>query len=59
MKKKAIRNFNSSKPMPPRLFDVVVDGEDVEVEFKTGKNEYERMPWSVVVSLVEQASKSA
>ncbi len=59
MKRQSIRSINSSKQIPPRLFDVVVDGEDVEVEFKTGKNEYERMPWSVIVSLVEQASKIA
>lgn len=59
MKRKQIRNFFSSKPIPPRLFDVVVDGENVDLEFKTGKNEFERVPWRDVVSLVEQVSKSA
>ncbi len=59
MKKKAIRNIHSSRQIPPRLFDVIVEGENVDVEFKIGKNEYERIPWIEVVSLVEQASKSA
>lgn len=59
MKRKQIRNFFSSKTIPPRLFDVVVDGDDVTLEFKTGKNEYETISWPDVISLVEQARKSA
>ena len=55
MVKKPVRNIRSSKPVPPRLFDVLVDGDDVSIQVKTGKNEYETVPWPDVVSQVEAA----
>lgn len=59
MVKKPIRNLRSDKPVPPRLCDVVVDGDDVTLQFKTGKNEFESMPWPDIVSQVEEAKKTA
>ena len=58
MFKRQIRNLNSTKPNPPRVFDVLVNGGDVSLEFKTGKNSYETMPWEDVVQQVEAAKKS-
>ena len=55
MVKKPVRNLNSTKPVPPRLFDVLVDGDDVSIQVKTGKNEYETVPCPDVVSQVEAA----
>ncbi len=55
MVKEPVRNFRSTKPVPPRIFDVLVDGEDVAIQVKTGKNEYETVPWPDVVSQVEAA----
>lgn len=57
MVKKPVRNLSSTKPVPPRLFDVLVDGDDVAIQVKTGKNEYETVPWPDVVSQVEAAKK--
>ena len=57
MVKKPIWNVSSDKPFPPRVFDVVVNGDDVALQIKTGKNEYELMPWQDVVSQVEAAKK--
>jgi hypothetical protein len=58
MMKKPIRNLRSSKPIPPRVFDVVIDGDELALEIKTGKNQYETVSWSDVVSQVEQARNS-
>ena len=55
MVKEPVRNLRSTKPVPPRLFDVLVDGDDVSIQVKTGKNEYETVPWPDVVSQVEAA----
>ena len=58
MMKTPIRNLRSSKPIPPRVFDVVIDGDELALEIKTGKNQYETVSWSDVVSQVEQARNS-
>lgn len=55
MFRKSIRNLSSSKNIPPRLFDVLVDGNQVDLEVKTGKGEYERIPWEDVKIQVEIA----
>ncbi len=52
MIRKPIRNVRSLKDIPPRVFDVVVDGEKVDLEVKIGKNTYETIPWQDVVNQV-------
>ena len=42
--RQAIRNLSSDKPTPPRFCDVVIDGDEVQLEVKTDKNKYETMP---------------
>lgn len=48
-----IRNLNSSKPVPPRFCDVVVDGEMVYLEQKVNKNKYVKIHWDDIVYQVE------
>lgn len=48
-----IRNLNSSKPVPPRFCDVVVDGEMVYLEQKVNKNKYVIIHWDDIVHQVE------
>ncbi len=55
MIKKAIRNLHSSKPIPPRFCDVIVEGEKIFLEKKNDKNKYEKIPWEDVVHQVEAA----
>ncbi|MEA4972340.1 MAG: hypothetical protein VB119_04090 [Candidatus Metalachnospira sp.] len=55
MIKKPIRNLHSDKPVPPRVFDVVIDGDRVDLEIKTEKNKYEKIPWEDVLYQVEAA----
>ncbi|MEI3219695.1 MAG: hypothetical protein V8S08_08915 [Lachnoclostridium sp.] len=35
--RQAIRNLSSSKPTPPRFCDVIIEGDDVQLEVKTDK----------------------
>lgn len=58
MIKKPIRNLHSSQDVPPRVFDVIVDGDRVALEVKIDKKKYEEIPWQDVVYQVE-AAKSA
>lgn len=55
MIKKAIRNLHSSKPVPPRFYDVIVEGEKIFLEKKNNKNKYEKILWEDVVYQVESA----
>lgn len=58
MIRRAIRNFSSDKPMPPRLFDVVIDEkhpDQVYIEQKLDKKRTERVPWEDVKYQVESA----
>lgn len=55
MIKKAIRNLHSSKLVPPRFCDVIVEGEKIFLEKKNDKNKYEKIPWEDVVYQVESA----
>ena len=57
MHKKEIVNLHSNKSRPPRVFDVIVDGEEVNLEVKIDKNNYEVIPWEDVVYQVEAAKK--
>jgi len=52
-----IRNLNSSKPVPPRFCDVVVDGEMVYLEQKVNKNKYIKIHWDDIVYQVESVIK--
>lgn len=53
MLKRPVRNLQSKKPIPPRLFDILVDGDALSIQVKTGKNEYETVPWQDVLKQVE------
>jgi len=55
MFRKPIRNLSSSKNIPTRVFDVLVEGNQVDLEVKTGKGEYERISWEDVKTQVEIA----
>lgn len=59
MIKKPIRNLHSEKQNPPRVFDVIVEGIEVNLEVKTDKNKCERISWDDVVYQVEAAKKIA
>jgi len=58
MIKRPIRSLHSDKQNPPRVFDVIVEGDDVNLEVKTDKNRYEKIPWEDVVYQVEAAMKT-
>ena len=56
--KKQIRNVNSLKPVPERLFDAIVDNDgNILTEFKLGKNNKVVVPWSDIVYQVENFKK--
>lgn len=59
MVKKPIRNLHSEKQNPPRVFDVIIENGEVNLEVKTDKNKYEKIPWDDVVYQVEAAKKIA
>lgn len=55
MIKKAVRNLHSDKPNPPRVFDIIIDGDKVDLEVKIKKDKIERIPWEDVLYQVEAA----
>lgn len=55
MIKRPIRNLHTDKSVPPRIFDVVVDGDSVNLEVKNDKKKIVSIPWSDVVFQVEAA----
>jgi hypothetical protein len=59
MIRRQIRNLKSKKPIPPRLFDVIIDDEHtpkrVFIEQKVDKNHKELVPWEDVKYQVESA----
>lgn len=59
MKKIAIRNQKSPKPVQPRLFDVIIDQDKVFCQFKIGKNDYETVPWVDLETQVAAAKAAA
>lgn len=55
MIKRPILSFSSEKPTPQRVFDVVVEGNKVDLEIKNDKKKIVKIPWNEVVSQVEAA----
>lgn len=53
--KRPVRNLSSNKPIPPRVLDVVIDGDKIDLEIKINKNKFERIPWYDVIYQVEVA----
>ncbi len=59
MIKRPIRNLHSKGKIGRRVFDVIVKDKQVNLEIKTGKNDYEQIPWDDVVTQVEIAKQMA
>jgi len=57
--RQAIRNLSSNKPTPPRFCDVIINGDDVQLEVKTEKNKYETISWEDMQYQVNAAIKKA
>ena len=57
--RQAIRNLSSSKPTPPRFCDVIIEGDDVQLEVKTDKDKYETISWEDMQYQVNAAIKKA
>lgn len=53
--RKPIRNFRSNKDMPTRVFDVVIEGDNVDLEIKLNNKKFERIAWDDVIYQVELA----
>ena len=58
MVKREIRSMHSKESNPPRLFDVIVDGEDIDLEIVTSKKKKETIPWNDVVLQVTAAKET-
>jgi len=50
-----ILSFSNERLTPQRVFDVVVDGNNVNLEIKSNKKKIVKIPWDEVVSQVEAA----
>lgn len=55
MVKRPILSFSNERPTPQRVFDVVVEGNKVDLEIKNDKKKIVKIPWDEVVSQVEAA----
>ena len=55
LKRVSIRNMHSKYKSNPRVFDVVLIGQKVFFEVKTGKDQLERIPFEDVIEQVESA----
>ena len=55
LKRVSIRNKHSKYKINPRVFDVVLIGQKVFFEVKTGKDRTERIPFEDVIEQVENA----
>jgi len=55
LKRVSIRNRYSKYKSNPRVFDVVLIGQKVFFEVKTGKDQLERIPFEDVIEQVESA----
>jgi hypothetical protein len=55
MVKQSIRDLRTTKQVPPRFCDVVVDGEKVYLEQKVSKDKYVIIHWEDVVHQVKAA----
>lgn len=54
MTKIAIRNMNTRRKVPPRFCDVIIEGRNVTLIRKEGKN-FQEIPWPDFKSQVESA----
>ena len=62
MIRRSIRNLTSNRPIPPRLFDVVIDEQNpdqVFIEQKLDKKRTERISWEEVKHQVESAIRDS
>lgn len=50
-----IRNLHTSRTIPPRFCDVIVDGEKIYLEQKISKDKYVTISWEDVVHQVKAA----
>ncbi len=57
--RKSIVNLHSEKQQPPRFCDVIVEGNDIQLEVKSDKGKLEKIPWDDVVYQVEVAKQMA
>ncbi|MBP9037047.1 MAG: hypothetical protein KBG38_04585 [Candidatus Cloacimonas sp.] len=55
MIRQPIRNLHTSKAVPPRFCDVIVDGDKVYLEQKISKDKYVTIPWEDVEHQVKAA----
>nr|DAZ69319.1 MAG TPA: hypothetical protein [Caudoviricetes sp.] len=53
--RKAVRTITDTSLEGQRVFDVLVSQKSVELEVKTGKRKFIRIPWDAVVYQVENA----
>lgn len=57
--KKPIWNLDSEKTAPSRFCDVIIEGKNVTLEVKTGKEKYETISWDDMQYQVNSAIKKA
>lgn len=53
--RKHIRNLHDGTPDGERLFDAIVDGEQVTIELKNRKKQLVQVPWEDIVTQVDAA----
>lgn len=53
--RKHIRNLHDGTPDGERLFDAIVDGEQVTIELKNRKKQLVQVPWEDIVNQVDAA----
>ena len=58
MIRKPVRDLRSDQNIPPRVFDVIVDGDRVDLEVKVDKKKLVTIPWKDVVYQVEAAKNT-
>ena len=54
-----IRSLSSGKQYPPRFCDLIIDSSGINLEVKTGKDEYRRITWEEMEFQVNTAIKQA
>lgn len=59
MTKRPIRDLHSSKSMPPRFCDVVIEGDRIYLEQKRDKNNTLKIYWEDLLYQVEAAKRDA
>ena len=43
-----IRSMGSGEKIPPRVFDLEIEGDNVDIVVKLNKDKYEKVPWQLV-----------